>query len=90
MYPVVPLSLRECTAPYRIPDSNYTIEKGTLIAVPVGGIQMDPKYYPNPEHFNPDRFADNNHKPNPTFLPFGDGPRICIGNSSLSLSFGVF
>lgn len=41
----------------------------------------DPKYYPDPETFNPERFSDDN-KTNIepiTYLPFGIGPRNCIG-----------
>lgn len=44
-------------------------------------IHMDPEFYPQPERFDPDRFsADQVRERNPiTFLPFGDGPRNCIG-----------
>jgi cytochrome P450 family 9 len=42
---------------------------------------MDPKYYPNPEVFDPERFSEKNkHNIKPfTFSPFGVGPRACIG-----------
>ncbi|KAG8247675.1 hypothetical protein J6590_055620 [Homalodisca vitripennis] len=79
LYPLIPVSLRECTIRYRIPETAVVLEKGNVVAIPVRGIHMDPKYHPNPEIFNPDRFNDNFHKPNPTYLPFGDGPRMCIG-----------
>lgn len=41
----------------------------------------DPKYYPDPEVFDPNRFTDeerrNRHKA--VYLSFGEGPRMCIG-----------
>lgn len=56
------------------------------------GIQMDPEYYPNPDKFDPDRFSDENKSAvDPyTFLPFGIGPRNCIGNYILGGTLVVF
>uniref|UniRef100_A0A1B6L2L0 Cytochrome P450 n=1 Tax=Graphocephala atropunctata TaxID=36148 RepID=A0A1B6L2L0_9HEMI len=78
MYPALPSLMRECVRSYKVPDSDLIIEKGVLVLIPVAGLHKDPQYYPDPSQFNPDRFKDNNFKPNSTFLPFGDGPRICI------------
>lgn len=79
-YPALPLLNRECTKAYKIPGTNFIIEKGTTALIPILGLQMDPKYYPNPETFNPERFMVDgvsfNERP---YLPFGDGPRACIG-----------
>ncbi|XP_046677623.1 LOW QUALITY PROTEIN: cytochrome P450 6k1-like [Homalodisca vitripennis] len=78
IYPVLPMLSRECVKPYKVPDSDLIIEKGTVMLIPVIGLHKDDKYYPDPAQFNPERFKGNNFKPNSTFLPFGDGPRICI------------
>ncbi|XP_046680662.1 cytochrome P450 6k1-like isoform X2 [Homalodisca vitripennis] len=78
LYPASPLSLKECTVPYRLPGSDAILEKGTIVLIPVTGLHMDPEIYPDPRKFDPERFADNNYKPSATYRPFGDGPRICL------------
>ena len=44
-------------------------------------MHRDPKYWPDPDRFAPERFApDQNRSPAAyTYVPFGGGPRICIG-----------
>ncbi|KFB36104.1 cytochrome P450 [Anopheles sinensis] len=71
---------------FRVSDSDYTIAglgtvpRGTLVVVPVHAIHHDPAYYPQPEVFNPDRFAPSkSFRASTTFMPFGLGPRQCIG-----------
>lgn len=41
----------------------------------------DPKYYPNPEDFQPERFSEEEQRKRQkfTFLTFGDGNRACLG-----------
>lgn len=58
------------------------IHKGTVIVIPIFGLHRDPKYYPEPERFDPERFSnDNKSKIKPyTYLPFGVGPRHCLGS----------
>lgn len=66
---------------YKLGDMDITIPKGMAINIPVYCIHRDPKYYPSPEVFDPDRFtAEGRAKRDPyTYLPFGAGPRNCIG-----------
>lgn len=82
--PVIAVS-RQSVRPYKIPNSDLELPKGSVIVIPIYSIHHDPKYYPNPEKFEPERFSEENkHKLiKNTFLPFGDGPRICIGKKSL-------
>lgn len=61
-YPIVPILNRECAQTYKVPGSNYVMEKGTALLIPVLGIQRDPKYYPNPDEFIPERFRPENIK----------------------------
>lgn len=79
MYPPVPILFRRCTKNYQI--SNVVIEKNVITEIPVMGIQKDPEYFPEPNEFKPERFSEKNKdKITPyTYLPFGDGPRNCIG-----------
>ena len=58
------------------------LKKGDLVWIPIVGIHRDEKYYPNPELFDPERFNDENkHNIDPyTYMPFGVGPRNCIGS----------
>lgn len=68
-------------ADYKIPGSNLTLKKGTTVFVSVFGMHYDPEYFPEPQKYDPDRFSEDypNKHPPYTFLPFGEGPRICIG-----------
>ena len=59
----------------------FTIPKGTRVYFPIFLIHRDPDYYENPDEFDESRFLpENRHKLHPyAFLPFGRGPRNCIG-----------
>nr|AZR39435.1 cytochrome P450 [Agasicles hygrophila] len=81
IYPIFPIVPRSCVEDYQIPGTDFTIEKGTEIIVSNMGIQRDPEYYPNPLQFDPDRWTYENKlgRPFVANLPFGEGPRICVG-----------
>lgn len=80
-HPIDPLIDRICTKAFNIPNTDVTIEPGTTCAVPVYGLHYDSKYFPNPEEFDPTRFSPENRKNmiNGSYIPFGVGPRNCIG-----------
>jgi len=85
-YPTVASLIRKCTTDYPVPDTGITIPKGTQTMIPVYAIHHDPEIYPNPDTYDPDRFLPEEvEKRHPlSYLPFGDGPRNCIG-----LRFGL-
>lgn len=59
---------------------NYTFPKGWTVVVPVFSIHRDPEYWPDPERFDPGRFENPKSTQNKFFyIPFGQGPRICLG-----------
>ncbi|XP_015599572.1 cytochrome P450 6k1 [Cephus cinctus] len=80
-YPTVPILNRICTKDIELPGTNVVIPKGLDVMIPVLGIQRDPSIYPDPDKFDPERFNEENIAARHayTYLPFGEGPRICIG-----------
>lgn len=81
-YPPIPLLNRECTKDYRIPGTDKIIEKGTMVVVSALGMHRDPDLFENPDIFDPERFSSEkkDHIPDSSYMPFGLGPRNCIGN----------
>ncbi|XP_058819736.1 cytochrome P450 6a8-like [Topomyia yanbarensis] len=80
-YPPVPNILRNTNKDYPVPDMNVTLEKGYRVLLPIYAIHHDARYYPDPERYEPDRFSPEEcaKRHQMAFVPFGDGPRICIG-----------
>jgi len=77
--------LRICTKDYNVSGTSHVIEKGVNLMLPMSAIHNDPEYFPDPLKFDPDRFSPEEvQKRNPfTFLPFGEGPRNCMGLRSV-------
>jgi cytochrome P450 family 6 len=81
-YPILPVLNRECTKDYRIPGTEVTIQKGTALVISVLGLHRDKNLFPNPEKYNPDRFAEEIHDyDEDAYMPFGIGPRNCLGEN---------
>ncbi|CRL05227.1 CLUMA_CG018145, isoform A [Clunio marinus] len=85
-YPVVSQLQRTSTRDYKIPGSDVIFPKGSALWIPVHAIHHDASIYPEPDKFIPDRFTqEEKAKRHPyAYLPFGEGPRICIG-----MRFGI-
>ncbi|XP_058462581.1 probable cytochrome P450 9f2 [Malaya genurostris] len=84
-WPPAVVSDRYCTKDYVYDDgagTRFVIEKHQTIWIPTIAIHHNPKYYPNPEIFDPERFNEVNRSNINTaaYLPFGVGPRNCIGS----------
>ncbi|KAI4460047.1 cytochrome p450 [Holotrichia oblita] len=80
-YPPIPINSRECNKDYKVPNTDLVLPKGQAVFIPTQGIHYDPEYYPDPEKFDPMRFSVENMSKLPqfAFMPFGGGPRICLG-----------
>jgi cytochrome P450 len=61
----------------------YPVPKGMTIFLAQWVVHRDPRWYDQPEKFDPDRWADGLEERLPKFayFPFGGGPRLCIGNT---------
>jgi len=85
-YPVQPMTDRLCVKDFELPPAlpdakPYLVKEGTLLWIPFYGLQHDPKYFPEPDKFKPERFLDKGDQCNfNAYYPFGLGPRMCIGN----------
>lgn len=80
-YPPVTVLMRKATEKYTFSGTNVTVPKGQKVWIPAYAIQRDPNNYPDPDTFDPERFSEEAEKSRHPmlFLPFGDGPRNCIG-----------
>ncbi|KOB68922.1 Uncharacterized protein OBRU01_17639 [Operophtera brumata] len=80
--PSVGFLIRECAKKYTFEDINLTIDPGVKIMISLQAMQNDPQYFDKPEEFRPERFDPNELDSETTkyvYLPFGEGPRACIG-----------
>ncbi len=78
-YPPVYLFMRQALEDYPLGD--YTLPEGAHVALSPYLTQHDPRFYPHPELFDPDRWTDAFQAALPkfAFFPFSGGPRICLG-----------
>lgn len=77
MHPPTPLTTRLCTAPCLLAGTDLNVKVRDAVLIPIQCIQRDPRYFPDPDKFNPDRFKDDSNPPG--FLAYGEGPRSCPG-----------
>ncbi|XP_065081392.1 probable cytochrome P450 6g2 isoform X1 [Ochlerotatus camptorhynchus] len=88
LYPVLPFIERQCSLPdgatgYKLePFHNFVVPNRMPVLVPIYAIHRDPKFFPDPLRFNPQRFSKENlDQIVPcSYMPFGVGPRTCLGS----------
>jgi cytochrome P450 len=79
LYPPVPMLSRQCAVPTRL--GGVDIEEGATVAMPIYAMHRHKLRWEDPDAFDPGRFAPEREAriPRYQYLPFGAGPRICIG-----------
>lgn len=86
IYPPGFILVKRCTKEYTLSSPNsaasdYMVQPGTPIVIPLYAYQTDEKYFPNPDKFDPERFSEERKQDieKCSFMPFGEGPRACLG-----------
>jgi cytochrome P450 len=81
LYPPAWTTGREATEDVQIGD--YLLKKGTNVLMAQWVVHRDPRFWPEADRFLPGRWDDEQTKqlPRCAYFPFGDGPRVCIGNN---------
>jgi cytochrome P450 len=79
LYPPVPIMSRQCVADTTI--GAHRVRAGVSILMPIYVMHRHSKRWEDPDAFDPTRFAPENEGkiPRYQYMPFGAGPRICIG-----------
>jgi len=81
LYPAAYVTAREPITDVTL--AGHRIPKGRTILIAPYTVHRDPRWYEQPEAFMPERWLGDLEKriPRLAYLPFGAGPRICIGNA---------
>jgi cytochrome P450 len=79
LYPPVPMLSRQCVEQARL--GEVDVMPGSTVAMPIYAMHRHAGRWEDPDAFNPERFAPEREAqiPRYQYLPFGAGPRICIG-----------
>ncbi|XP_044582917.1 uncharacterized protein LOC123263937 [Cotesia glomerata] len=96
MYPAMIVADRLCTQGFELPPAvpgakPYLLKLGSLVMLPTWAIHREPEHFSEPDTFDPDRFLGDRKKTvnSVAYLPFGAGPRMCIGNRFALLEIKV-
>ena len=79
MYPPAWAMGRQVLSDYEV--GGYVAPAGSIILMSPWVMHHNPRYYPDPLRFDPERWTPQNREARPKFcyFPFGGGPRVCIG-----------
>lgn len=81
LFPPAPVITRQVEAPFTL--GGVALEPGMVLYVPIHAVHRHQRLWDRPDEFDPSRFlgeaARQRHRY--AYLPFGAGPRICIGSA---------
>ncbi|QEU93728.1 cytochrome P450 [Streptomyces kanamyceticus] len=79
LFPPGPYGARETTEALTL--GEYEVPAGATVFYPFWAVHMNPRYWPEPEAFRPERFTPQEAagRPRLAYIPFGVGPRSCEG-----------
>jgi len=60
---------------------SHIVEKDSLVILSQWVVHRDPRWWPQPERFTPERWLSPTDRPKYTYFPFGGGTRVCIGEA---------
>uniref|UniRef100_A0A3P9Q5D1 Cytochrome P450, family 17, subfamily A, polypeptide 1 n=1 Tax=Poecilia reticulata TaxID=8081 RepID=A0A3P9Q5D1_POERE len=73
---------------------DFKVKKGTRVIINLWSLHHDEKEWSNPEHFDPGRFLDSEGTgltiPSSSYLPFGTGIRVCLGEALAKMELFLF
>jgi cytochrome P450 len=81
LYPPAPVITREVAEPFTL--GGVALKQGMVLYVPIQAVHRHERLWDRPERFDPSRFLDEagRGRHRYAYLPFGAGPRICIGSA---------
>ena len=79
LYPPIHLGSRRLEEQMEL--DGHTLPAGERLVYSIYLTQRDPAYWENPDHFEPERFAHGRKQEPFSYVPFGGGPRSCIGSA---------
>lgn len=79
LYPPTWIYIRMALGDDRLPASGAAVARGTKLYLCQWVMHRHPKYFPEPDKFRPERFADSGGRPRFAYFPFGAGQRRCLG-----------
>lgn len=81
LYPPAWIIGRQAVEPIDL--GGYKLPEGTIVFISQWSLHRDRRFFGKPAEFRPERFSAENAEsiPRYAYIPFGDGPRICIGNN---------